>query len=265
MLLQEPFDLKLTLASGQFFRYEDLGNEFLLLTQGKAIRLSQQGNVLSHDGCDEMYVRRLFRLDGEYGAALTRLGKDPVLAPIIVRYPGLRLMQQDLHETIIGFMCSVQSNIPKIKMNLRLLSEFCGSRIGDHAFLPRHGIPLDPVLVRQARTGYRAKSLVAANVLLTHDFLEQLQTADYAQSHALLCSLPGIGPKVADCVCLFALAHDDAFPVDVHIARAMRTLFPKSHLTDEKRVRAFARNRWGKDAGLAQQFLFQWARDNLRG
>jgi N-glycosylase/DNA lyase len=170
-------------------------------------------------------------------------------------------MRQDLHEAIIGFICSSQSNIQKIRMNLHLLAQSSNNSIQDHAFLPRPGVALSEEIVRNAKTGYRSKFICATNVLLTKEFLEKVANASYEESHDILCSLPGIGPKIADCICLFSLGHGEAFPVDVHIARAMRAKFPHAKLNDEKSIKCFAQKRWGNDAGLAQQFLFQWARD----
>ena len=256
------FDLRLTLESGQFFRYSRHGDEYLLLTRRKAVLVSQRGNRLKFEG-DGVLLKELFQLDAPYEAQMRRLRQDPVLAPILSQYLGLRLMRQDLHETIIGFICSSQSNIPKIRMNLHLMANNCGEFVDGHAYLPAPGKDLDHATVLAAKTGYRAKFIVASNKLLTDEFLQNVQEAEYGLAHELLCALPGVGPKIADCICLFALGHGEAFPVDVHIARAMRTLFPKARLTDERRIKYFAQQRWGKDAGLAQQFIFQWARDNL--
>ena len=259
----EGFDLALTIKSGQFFRYYEERGGFITVTQRKTIELRQKGNALFYRGADEEFVRRFLGLVPEHEHAMARLKLDPVIAPIIARYRGLRLMRLDLHESIIGFICSSMSNIPKIRMNLHRLSASSGDSVGGHHHLPAPGKKLDHAMVLAARTGYRAKFIVEANRMLTRNMLSEIRSADYPRSHELLCALPGVGPKVADCVCLFALGHGEAFPVDVHVLRAMRVLFPRSRLTTEKRAKAFAQARWGKDAGLAQQFIFHWARNNL--
>jgi N-glycosylase/DNA lyase len=262
-LIVQDFDLRLTLESGQFFRYEEHGEGYLLLTQGKAVVIRQEDGALCYGGADEEFIRHLFQLVPQYDERIARLRADPVLLPVVAMYPGLRVMRQDLHEATLGFICSSMSNIPKIRLNLRLIAQSCGRVVGGHAHLPLPGQELDLGAVTAAKTGYRAKFLVGTNALLTGDMLNELSVADYDHSHELLKSLPGIGPKVADCICLFALGHGEAFPVDVHVLRAMQALFPHEHFSDERRARDFAQHRWGKDAGLAQQFIFQWARDNL--
>lgn len=260
----QDFDLRLTLESGQFFRYEERDGGFLLLTQGKAITIRQEGRRLRFNGAEGAFIRDLFQLGPSYARQVSRLRADPVLAPIVAMYPGLRLMRQDLHEATLGFICSRMSNIPKIRTNLRLLAHSCGHEEGGYAHLPRPGQELDHAVVLSARTGYRARYIVETNRLLTQEMLSEISAADYLRSRDLLCRLPGVGPKVADCICLFALGHGEAFPVDVHVLRAMRALFPRARFRDERSVRDFAQQRWGADAGLAQQFIFQWARDSLR-
>lgn len=265
----EAFDLALTMESGQFFRYRREGDardnaSYVLLTQRKTLRVSQRATMLSYKGADEGFIRTLFQLNEGYGAQVQRLLKDPAVAPLLRRYEGLHVMRQDLHEAILGFICSSASNIPKIRMNLQLLAQHCGEVVEEHHHLPRNGVTLNTDLVIAAKTGYRAKFLVETNKLLTDELLDELMKRSYEDAHELLCTLPGVGPKIADCVCLFALGHGEAFPVDVHILRAMKALFPRRRFKSESQVRAFAQQRWGADAGLAQQFIYQWARDDLR-
>lgn len=259
----EDFDLRLTLESGQFFRYTEERGVFLLLTRGRCIRISQRGQTLAYSGAPAAVIRELFQLDGLYRAQLARLSKDLAIRHLVHRYRGLRVMRQDLHETILGFICSSQSNIPKIRMNLDLIAQHCGERSGDHHHLPKPGIALNYDLVRAAKTGYRAKFLVETSKMMDDKMLSVISAADYLRAHELLCTLPGVGPKVADCVCLFALGHGEAVPVDVHIMRAMQVLFPQKRFRNPQDVRIFAQQRWGSDAGLAQQLIYQWARDSL--
>ena len=47
---------------------------------------------------------------------------------------------------------------------------------------------------------------------------EAVRHMDYAHAKAELLRLTGVGIKVAECICLFALHHIDAFPVDTHIS-----------------------------------------------
>jgi len=192
----EGFDLALTIKSGQFFRYYEERGGFITVTQRKTIELRQKGNALFYRGADEEFVRRFLGLVPEHEHAMARLKLDPVIAPIIARYRGLRLMRLDLHESIIGFICSSMSNIPKIRMNLHRLSASSGDSVGGHHHLPAPGKKLDHAMVLAARTGYRAKFIVEANRMLTRNMLSEIRSADYPRSHELLCALPGVGLRV---------------------------------------------------------------------
>jgi N-glycosylase/DNA lyase len=73
-------------------------------------------------------------------------------------------------------------------------------------------------------------------------------------------TLPGVGRKIADCVLLFALGFDEAFPVDVWVMRALQaTWFPHKPTTLPRLV-AFSETRFGAYGGYAQQYLFHHAR-----
>ncbi len=81
-----------------------------------------------------------------------------------------------------------------------------------------------------------------------------------------LLNLDGVGEKVADCILLFGLHRFDTFPVDVWVRRVMNTLY--IHNEDEtkvnkKQIRDVAYELFGDIEGIAQQYLFYWARENF--
>ena len=82
--------------------------------------------------------------------------------------------------------------------------------------------------------------------------------------HKRLNELPGIGPKVADCIMLFAYHRRQTFPVDVWIKRVMETLFIGKEVP-KKQVDDYARKIFGELAGYAQQYLFYYGRENAIG
>ena len=75
--------------------------------------------------------------------------------------------------------------------------------------------------------------------------------------------LMGVGPKVADCVMLFSMGKTDAFPVDVWIKRIMESLYIKQEMSLNQ-IQKYAEEKFGEYAGIAQQYLFFYARDNLK-
>lgn len=64
--------------------------------------------------------------------------------------------------------------------------------------------------------------------------------------------IKGVGEKVADCILLFGFDRGEAFPKDVWIKRVMRNIYGERF--DEKL--------FGKDAGIIQQWMFNYARLN---
>jgi len=116
------------------------------------------------------------------------------------------------------------------------------------------------------------------------DFAE-VRNVGYAESRKLLLTellgqklLLGVGPKVADCVLLYSCGKDEAFPIDVWIAKVLASSYPalmgpalirryqaegktKLSPSDYDRISARARAYFGKYAGYAQQYLFMAARE----
>lgn len=79
-----------------------------------------------------------------------------------------------------------------------------------------------------------------------------------------LLSLDGIGPKVADCILLFALKRYDVFPIDVWVRRVMNELYiheKKEEKVSHKMLQELAKEKFLGISGIAQQYLFYWKRE----
>ncbi|XP_041046740.1 N-glycosylase/DNA lyase isoform X3 [Carcharodon carcharias] len=116
--------------------------------------------------------------------------------------------------------------------------------------------------------GYRAKFVnqSAKMILDKHgsDWLNSLREAPYEEAKRALCTLPGVGTKVADCVCLMSLDKAEVIPVDTHVWQIMKRDY-QSHLgsgqrtlTDKvyREIGDYFRNLWGPFAGWAHSVLF---------
>jgi len=91
-----------------------------------------------------------------------------------------------------------------------------------------------------------------------------------------LLKFPGVGPKVVDCIMLFSMKKYEVFPIDVWVQRVMTELY-LDELIEGKNVKnikeealpeikkqkilELADKKFGKLAGLAQQYLFYWRRE----
>jgi N-glycosylase/DNA lyase len=261
----------------------------------EVITLRQDGARLEYaaaSGADVgAQVWGLFLLAADLPAIRDTLrATDPALAAPIARAPGLRLMRLDPEECLLSFVCSTANNVPRIVAGIRRLSTLLGTPLGTVEGRPYHAFPTVAALAAanpaqvQAETGlgYRAGRLVAlARHLQDRDpgWLLGLRQVPYPVAHAALVALPGVGPKVADCACLFSLDHTEAVPVDTHIWQVAQRLWgptgagaplppdirpPVGGLTAAayRRIGAAFRARYGRLAGYAQNWLFY---DHFRG
>ena len=265
--LPEPFDLVQTLSSGQVFRCWPAGDgRWFVCVRDRLFWLRQDGQRLEFAGANEGLVREFLDLDYDLAAALGRLGRIKPLRPAIEVCRGLRIVRHDPWECLVSFICSTRSNIPKIRRSLDVMAQCHGRLLRRdgmtvHAF-PPPGSLCNLDLLRSAGVGYRAKYLLQTNRLCTNRMLRRIARMPYLQAREELKRFPGVGDKVADCVCLFSMRMREAFPVDVWVQRAMTELFPGCG-RNAAEIRKSARETFGPDAGYAQQYLFQYRR--LRG
>ncbi len=257
----ESFSLERTVESGQMFMYEKLDSDhYRIFSHGEYFEVKQEENVLKFRGESKEFIQRYFNLTTDYNTyyekALDELSTDPLLKKAVEEYKGLRITRQEVRECIIGFICSSASNISKIKKNLKLISKHFGEKEGSiYKFPELGGIDCQETL-KKCKTGYRAEYIYETEKRLTHDFLTRLKSMSYKKAFKELQKLPGVGPKVADCVCLFALDHKKAFPVDTWVKRAVEKHYFNSRTKSLKEIKEFAEREFGEYAGLAQQFLF---------
>jgi len=185
---------------------------------------------------------------------------DPILKNAMDRWRGLRILRQPFSETLLCFLCSAMKQITHIKQ----LVESLAQRYGE-AILPGiHSLPdwgrlhrVSEAELRACGLGFRARYLHATAHFLAGqpEWLDSVERLPYPEAHARLRELPGVGAKIADCALLFGAARQEAFPVDVWIARVMANQYS---LQDWRlnQIAHFGRVHFGASAGLAQQFLF---------
>lgn len=254
----DTFSLQHTLDSGQFFRYQKIGDWYHCQERDTHFKIKQQDNIAEFEGTTKQHVKKLFGLNQDYQKIIATLSKDKTLLPAIKQYLGLRLMERDPWETLVSFQCSIFSNIKKIKLNMNCLAKEFGKENmpGKYAF-PEPGKIDDLQKIKNCATGFRAKYIHAANSMVNDAYFAKLRKKKYEDALQELMELPGVGEKVADCICLFALGKTEAFPVDVWIQRMMTKLYKQEKMKD---IKKFAAQRWGNLAGYAQQFIYHWGR-----
>ena len=200
---------------------------------------------------------------------------DDKFAKIQDQFKGIRMLRQDPVENLFSFICSQNNNIPRISQLVEALCANFGEKVAKYDGTTYYAFPTVKRLaskgveekLRKLSFGYRAKYISGtAKAILKSggdEWLMNLRKLPYEEAHASLCSLPGVGPKVGDCVCLMSLDKADAIPVDTHMWQiAIRDYLPhlrgNKTLTDStyKQVGDFFRELYGDYAGWAHSVLF---------
>lgn len=258
----ENFMLRETLYSGQFFNFKEISlNEFVISNSNFVFYVKQEGSLLFYDGIDENSLITFFGLDFD----LSKLdeNEDIYFRKAFERFGGLRILKVDLFLTIISFICSAAANQGKIEKNIRLISQSFGryDEKFDYYFFPRPSEIDEYEKLIKCSVGYRAKYILETGKYISNnkDFLDELYVSDYKKAKQLLVRLPGVGSKVADCICLFALNHYEAFPVDTWIKKMIKSWYGYES-NSQKDLEDFIQKKFGSLGGYYQQYLFHLLR-----
>ncbi len=254
-------DLAATLDCGQAFRWKAGPQGWQGIVENYEVTVWTEGQRLFIQGAEEAdrpFWTNYFALDVDYPALLARFrAGNQRLAACVDSQPGIRLLRQPFFETLCTFIISQNNNIPRIKAIVERLCQGLGQPLpgGGYAFpTPEAMACLAPEDLAFLRAGWRAEYLIdAAQKVASGQVCEaQLRSMPMDKAKAALMTIKGVGPKVADCVLLFSLSFWKAFPMDVWMKKAMAQLFPRG-------IPVCCRSH----AGIAQQYIFDYARRNL--
>ncbi|XP_022085165.1 N-glycosylase/DNA lyase-like isoform X2 [Acanthaster planci] len=233
------------------------------------------GDGISTDAMFSSILKDYFQLN----ISLEKLYKtfkaaDANFTKVCPGFPGVRVLRQDPTENLFSFICSSNNNISRITGMVETLCSTYGEEIAILDDRPWHAFPSVSALardgieqeLREKGFGYRAKFINQTAKYIKaqpEGWLEGLRQLAYEEAHAELMKLPGVGAKVADCVCLMSMDKMDAIPVDTHVWQiASRDYMPSLNktksLTDKvyKEIGAFFRELFGEYAGWAHSVLF---------
>ncbi|MBQ8003066.1 MAG: DNA glycosylase [Clostridia bacterium] len=266
ILSDKDFDLVHTFDCGQCFRWEESGGAFIGVAGGYWGRFEKtaEGISLTTNCPDDNFWIEYLDLERDYGQVKEAVGLNPLMIKAVEYGSGIRILKQEFFETLMSYIISQRSSIPKIKSTVKKLCEKYGRRIdveGEYYTFPTPE-ELKAVTEEDYRAlgcGYRARYLAECvkAVLegrISRDMLSGQTTAD---ARAKLMELCGVGDKVCDCVMLFSLARYDLFPSDVWIKRVMCEQFGSS----DKSAKADGEKLFGEYSGFAQQYLFYYRRN----
>ncbi len=254
-------DLDLTLDCGQAFRWEKQEDgSWSGAAKGVFLNIKKENNTfILKDTTRERFENiwlHYFDFDRDYEKITQRLKSDSLLCETVDRYYGIRILNQDSWEALCSFVISQQNNIKRIKGIISRLCRTYGEEIdgGFYAFPSAERLSQLTVEDFEALgTGYRAKYLerLAKDVAGGKIDLDKIKTLPLEEARKELLNIYGVGIKVADCALLFGFGFYSAFPVDVWMKRVME-YYPDGLPEAFRGIE-----------GIAQQYLFHWARNNL--
>ncbi len=278
---QKSFKLKDIFECGQCFRWnEEKDGSYTGIWKNNVMNITQKGQDIFFEGIcldgdikDE--VSKYFDLERNYEEIKEKLLKIDENMQISVKYgEGIRILNQDLWETIISFIISANNNIPRIKGIIERISKAYGKEIkykGKSYYTFPSPEELKDVTIKEYRElglGFRDVRLYETMKMILDkkvDLDELRNNPNTLEVREKLLTLSGVGPKVADCILLFStLKRFEVFPIDVWVRRVMNDLYikePDEKKVNKKKIEKLANDKFGDLAGMAQQYLFYWRRE----
>ncbi len=276
----KSFEPKHIFECGQCFRWdEEPDGSYTGIVKDNVINVKKVDNTVYFTslGADDLknLVDDYFDLGRDYEKIKETLSKVDEYLENSIRYGnGIRILNQDLWETIISFIISANNNIPRIKGIINRISQKYGNKIewnGKEYYTFPTVENLAKATVEDLRNlglGFRdVRVYETTHKILNKEVdLEKLhQEPDTQKVRDTLLTLSGVGPKVADCILLFStLKRFDVFPIDVWVRRVMNELYIKNEdetKVNKREIEKLAKEKYGDLEGLAQQYLFYWKRD----
>ena len=274
------FELKDIFDCGQCFRWnEQLDGSYIGVVGNNVIKVKKEGNEVffksvGTDNLQEL-VTYYFDLNRDYEKIKQELSKiDENMKKSVEFGKGIRILNQDIWETIISFIISANNNIPRIKGIIDRISKTYGNEItfeGQNYYTFPEASKLSKASVddlRKLGLGFRDVRVYETTKIIKEkqvDLEELSKEKDFEKVRNTLLTLPGVGPKVADCILLFSsLKRWEAFPIDVWVRRVMNELYihnPEENKVKKDEIFKIAYEKFGDLAGIAQQYLFYWKRE----
>lgn len=277
---QNSFELKDIFECGQCFRWNRQEDEsYTGVIKNAIINVKKENeNIIFTAKCDgdiKEIIEYYFDLKTNYEDIKQKLSNiDKYLKTSVEYGKGIRILNQDLWETIISFIISANNNIPRIKGIIERLSEKYGNEIewdGKKYYTFPSIEQLKDVTVEDYRKiglGFRDVRLYETTKMILNkevDLEELKKNPNTQEVRNELLKLSGVGPKVADCILLFSdLKRFDVFPIDVWVRRVMNDLYIKKDnetKVNKTEIEKLAEEKFGDLKGLAQQYLFYWRRE----
>lgn len=264
---------------GQCFRWnKQKDGSYTGIFKENVVNVKKENNRIIFKGICKENIKEecidYFDLDTDYDNIKNKLSNvDDYLKTSIKYGEGIRILNQDLWETLISFIISANNNIPRIKGIIERISKKYGKKIvwNNNEYYtfptPKELSKASVEDLRNLGLGFRDVRVYETTKIINENPNKLKELEDEKDVNRLreeLLEFPGVGPKVADCVMLFStLKRLEVFPIDVWVRRVMNELYIKNEdetKINKKEIEQLAKTKYGNLAGIAQQYLFYWRR-----
>lgn len=259
MRIRMDVSLDPTLGCGQAHRWFRDGDVWNGVLRNEMVELRQTEDGFECSGTsDRKMIEDYFRADDDLDAIYSEISDtDLFVAELVSKCPGMRILRQDPWECIATYLLATNANVKRIgAMVDSVCREFGRDLGGRYSFPTPEEIIAGEDRIKNCRLGYRDERFVelahkvADNIIDPSDILRM----DYDECVETLLTINGVGPKVADCIALFAYGHLEAFPIDARIGRVLKERYGREG--SYRVLSEFAREKFGRYAGYAQEFLY---------
>lgn len=270
----KDYHLARTLDCGQAFRWTPYGEAWIGVIGDHWIQARQSKGAITiettHPCPDWQAIEDYFQISVDIKKVIRQFPKDEHLGTATKQYTGLRLLKQPHWECLASFILSSTKQIVHIRQIIKKLTEVYGTQtISQPGFPNLATFPSAETVsgigerrLRELGMGYRANylSATARQIAQAPRTLTKIEDLPYIEAKQALEGFPGVGPKIADCVLLFAYGKQEAFPIDVWVRRALTDLYFPGQSPTNTQLNAFAASYFHPFNGYAQQYLFHYMR-----
>lgn len=276
-------DLQATLESAQSFLWHRVDGEiyeekaasgsnywyYTVVEDGLLFVRQQSGQLEWRATTDAAgLLRHRLRLDDDLDAIFASFPEEPTLEKAKRQYSGLRVVRDPFFPCLISFICSARMPVKRIHALQSTLAQEFGSPVhvdGStyYAFpCPDELVAASENDLRDLGLGFRAPYVERTTQMVVEEDITEafLRSRSYEEVHEELQSFPGVGPKIADCVSLFAFGHLEAVPIDTWTRRLIERYFPDDVRNSYDATATAFRDRFGGHAGYAQTYLYHYVR-----
>jgi len=264
---------------GQCFRWNKMNDgSYTGVFKNNVINVKKENDNIIFKGICKKDIKEecnnYFDLETNYEEIKEKLSSIDNYMKTSIKYgEGIRILNQDLWETLISFIISANNNIPRIKGIIERISKAYGNKMkwNNNTY---YTFPTPEELskasikdLRNLGLGFRDVRVYETTKIINenNNILTELEhETNVSILREKLLMFPGVGPKVADCIMLFSsLKKIEVFPIDVWVRRVMNDLYIKKEdetKVNKKEIENLAKEKYGELAGIAQQYLFYWRR-----